>query len=202
MRLRAVVLRVLVVVVFVPGALACFGGVVLFAGRNGDGLLDDTWAYLGGGTVEGVPVVSQVSCVGRTHGGGSRSLQLRDWACVIDLAPPQRPAAVPAPGMTTQEVMEENFRRLAELRRPDRGSSRLNRVLASDRTGDIPTLRRLSAAGEPPRYGIVWGVGELGGRWLHAAFSSALLIGAGAMLLFVSWFVWRRSAALTNPRRG
>jgi uncharacterized membrane protein YqiK len=86
---RKIVLRVLVVVVFVPAALACFWGVVLFTEQNAGGILDDSWAYLGGGTAEGVPPVSLVSCVARTQGGGSRSIRSRVWDCVIDLTPRQ-----------------------------------------------------------------------------------------------------------------
>lgn len=191
--LRVKLARLVGLVLFVPSALACFGGVWLLLVRDGGHLLDDSWAWIGGGTAQGVPVVSGVDCVGRSHGGGSRSLQGRDWVCVIDLAPRQAPAAALRPGASANEVMEENLRRLAELRRRgERGSSRLERVLASNRTGDIPILRRLSREGEAPRYGIVWGVGELAGRWLVTAFMSAFLIGIGAGLLFITWLTWRR----------
>lgn len=203
MILRAVLVRIAVVVLFVPAGLACLWGFSLYAQRDGTGLLDDTLAFLGSGAAEGVPGVSMVHCVGRSHGGGSRSMQLRDWACVVDLAPRQRPAAAPPAGMTPNEVVEANLRRMAELRRPEaRVSNRLERVLASNRTGEIPTLRRLSAEGEPPRYGLVWGVGELAGRWLQAAFQSAFLLGIGVGLLFLSWWLWRRAGVLLKAGRG
>ena len=198
--LRVKLARVAGLVMFVPGALACFVGAWLLVTRDGGRLLDDTRAWLGSGTADGVPLVSGVDCVERSHRGGTRSLQVREWICVIDLAPRQAPVAAPRPGANPIDVVEENLRRLAELRRPGaRASSRLERMLASNRTGDIPTLRRLSREGEAPRYGIVWGLSELAGRWFTTAFMSALLVGIGAGLLFITWLTWRRPPAARGP---
>lgn len=74
-----------------------------------------------------------------------------------------------------------------ELLRPDaRIPASIERVLATDRTGDLPTLRRLSADGEPQRFGVVWSGMEIASRWLQWAVLSALFIGIGIGCLYAA----------------
>lgn len=192
---RALFLRALAVLVFLPAGLACLAVPVLFGERQWGGLLDDTMALFGAGTTEGAPVATSVSCVERNTGGGSRSLRSRDWVCVIDLAVPRPPAAAPARPLTAMEQVEDNLRRLAERRAQPGGGYRLERVLASNRNGEMPEVRRLSAGGEPARFGLVWGPGELAWRWAQSAFLFGLVFGLGFGLLWLVWFIWRRTAA-------
>jgi hypothetical protein len=110
-RRRALVVRTLVILVFLPAALVCLYAPFLFSERDGRGLLDDSWALLGGGTAEGVPVAYYVSCIERNTGGGSRSLRSRDWVCVIDLAQKPQPVAAPARPLTAMEQVEHNTQR-------------------------------------------------------------------------------------------
>lgn len=71
-------------------------------------------------------------------------------------------------------------------------SNRLERQLASNRSGQLPVVRILSAAGEPRRIGLVWGWGEIAWRWAGWLAISLIffLLGGGALLGV--WLAWRR----------
>jgi hypothetical protein len=157
------------------------------------GLIDDTRAWFGAGTAEGVPKVTQVSCLEQRHGSPSqRGVGLSDWRCVLDLAAATRPAEDdPFAGRSYDEGMKEYNRRLSvQLQGLLTGASlpsRLERVLPSDRTGDLPLLRRLSGRNEPPRFGVVWGGAEIVRRWLSWLVMSALFLAFGAACLYAAW---------------
>jgi hypothetical protein len=189
------------VLLIVPIALAClaFPFVLLFL-QGDEGLIDDTRAWLGAGTAQGVPILSQVACVEQRYGSSSsRGVGLSEWSCTLYLEPPRRPAERDPPAvLTEEEAVRENDRQsaaLGDLLRPGNGMpGKIERVLAGDRTGDIPALRRLSAEGEPPRFGLVWSGWELAGRWLYRALLSALFIAIGLFSLYAARGIWRRSA--------
>lgn len=86
--------------------------------------------------------------------------------------------------------MKEDDRRLSEqLKGLISGPSlpsRLERVLPSNRTGDLPLLRRLTGENEPPRFGVVWSEGELLWRWLRWLLVSVLFLGFGATCLYAA----------------
>lgn len=187
-------------VFLVPIALVClaFPFAPLFL-QEDRGLIDDSRAWLGAGTAEDVPEVTQVTCLKRSYGTtGSRGFSSSDWSCTLYIAPrAEPPKQDPWAGMTYQEAMAANDRQVAalsDLLRPENSmSGKIERVLAGDRTGDLPTLRRLSADGEPPRFGTVWSGWEIAGRWLHWALLAALFIGIGLGCLWAARSIWRRS---------
>jgi hypothetical protein len=77
--------------------------------------------------------------------------------------------------------------RLKELNTGVRVPSRIERVLPSNRSGDLPELRRMSGENEPPRFGVIWGGGELLWRWLRRFLVSTLFFGLGAACLYAAW---------------
>lgn len=182
----------------VPAGLACLAFPVarLFLPESA-GMIDDTHAWLGAGTAEGVPAVSQVSCIRQSFGSSSgRGVGLSQWSCTIDLdTAEQRPAGNPFAGMSYEEAMRENVRQIAalsELLRPENIiSGRIERVLATDHTGQPPAVRRLSAEGQPPRFGLVWSGWEIAGRWLLWLVVSGLFIAFGLACLYAARRAWR-----------
>jgi hypothetical protein len=189
------------VFLIVPIALIClalpFG--LLFLDDDA-ATIDDTRAWFGAGTSQGVPAVTQVTCFRRRHGSASsRGIGSSDWSCTLYLDLPRtQPEQDPWAGMTYEQAMAENDRRIAALGETIRSAERIpgsiERVLASDRTGDLPVLRRLSGEGEPPRFGAVWSGWELAGRWLYRAILSAVFIAIGIFCLFAARRIWRGSA--------
>ncbi len=187
-------LRRILAVLLLPVGLVClaFPAAQLVL-KDEAGLIDDTRAWFGAGTAEGVPTVSQVSCLSQRYGSSSqRGIGLSEWQCVLDLAAAAKPAEDdPFAGRSYDEGMKEYNRRLmAQLDGLRRGASlpsRLERVLPSDRSGDLPVLRRLSAEGEPPRFGAVWGGGEILWRWLAWLLVSSVFLAFGAACLFAAW---------------
>ncbi len=187
-------LRRVLAVFLLPAGLVCLAfPVAQLALRDEADLIDDTRAWFGAGTAEGVPTVSHVSCLQQRHGSASqRGVGISDWRCVLDLSAAPRPAEDdPFAARSYDDGMKEYNRRLREqlneLRTSSKLSSRLERVLPSDRTGDLPVLRRLSAEGEPPRFGAVWGGGEIVWRWLAWLMVSALFLAFGAACLYAAW---------------
>ena len=183
-----------------PVALAClaFPFAQLFL-DDGAAMIDDTRAWFGAGTAQGVPAVTQVRCLRHSYGMTTRGPGASEWACSLYLEPPPEPAGKdPWAGLSYEEAMAENDRRIAALAETIRDAERLpaylERVVASDRSGDIPALRRLSAAGAPPRFGVVWSGWEIAGRWLHWAFTSALFLAIGLVCLYAVRRNWRRDA--------
>jgi hypothetical protein len=188
------------VFLIVPIALLCLAFPLVLLSLQGDsGLIDDSRAWFGAGTAEGVPAVTDVSCLKRRYGSNSsRGIGASDWSCTLYLASPQRPPEKdPWAGMTYEEAMRENDRRIAALgellRSGERWPSKIERVVTSDRSGDLPALRRISAPGEPPRFGVVWSGWELAGRWLYSALISALFFAIGLACLYAARRIWRRS---------
>jgi hypothetical protein len=186
-----------IAIFFVAIALVCFAAPVARpAIDDGWGLLDDTRAWFGAGTAEGVPNVSQVSCFRRQFGSTStsrRSGGMSDWNCTIYLGPPdERSQDDPWAGMSPEDAYQEYMRRMNEysdsLLVRSQGEGRIERVLATNRTGTLPTLRRLSS----DRFGVIWGGGELAGRWIAWALLSAVLIGIGVLSLIGARAVRRR----------
>lgn len=71
-------------------------------------------------------------------------------------------------------------------------SNRIERTLATDRSGQLPAIRILSAPGEPRRVGLFWGAGEIAFRWLHWLVISLLFFAFGGFCLSAVWLAWRR----------
>jgi len=189
-------LRQVMALLLLPIGLAClavpFAVMVL---KDDFALFDDTRAWMGAGSTEGAPVVSDVSCTRarRSFASTDRAVSLSGWSCALYLAPASTRGAAqddPFAGRSWQEGMAEWSRRqqaqLDALKERTR-LGRIERMLPGNRTGDLPALRRLSAEGEPPRYGVVWGGGALLWRWLAWLAESVLFIGIGAVLLYVGW---------------
>lgn len=160
-------------------------------------LVDDTRAWFGGGTDQGVPTVTSVHCVGsRAGSNSSRGIGMTTYGCVIDVAA-AKPAAQDDPFKTLpyDQAMEEWRRRtMAELKRVTDPANRLNRIersLPLNRTGTRPTLRRLSADGQPMRFGVVWGAGDLVWRWVQIMLFTAMFWGLGIGLLILARNIWR-----------
>ena len=199
MRRRAIGGRGFAILLFGAAALCLATPFIQIAGQDEGGMLYDSMAWFGAGTLEGAPTVHQVSCSSRRHGstrpGG---FGISDWDCRLMLAPARRPAAPnPYAGMTREQARIESRRLWDEyverLRNGPRLKSSLTRALASNRNGDIPELRWISGEGEDARYGVVWSGSELAGRWLRWSLMAALLWVAGAFLIFSAKARWRRS---------
>ena len=202
MRHRRYLQRALLIL-FVPFGLACLGGpfLMLFA-RDGSGMIDDTRAWFGAGTAEGVPEVSQVSCFSERFGSStsaSRGVGMTSWNCTLYLVPAEAEADDDYwKTMPYDEAMKEYRRRIAErmasLANGERLPGSIERVLATNREGDLPVLRRLSGEGEPLRFGAVWSGWEIAGRWLQWALISALFLGFGCLCLLAARRIWQRTS--------
>lgn len=162
-------------------------GILAFKGDGG--LFDDTRAFFGAGSAQGVPVASYVDCTGSRSGSTTRGFT--SYGCVIDLVATAVPQDNPYTGRSYNDGFIE-WQRRRDAQRANATSNRLERSLAIDRSGVLPTVRRLSAEGEPNRYGLVWGPGELASRWLSALFIGGLFIGIGVPLLLVARKGWQR----------
>lgn len=187
--------------IVVPIALVLLAIPMLMFGGSGGELIDDTRAYFGAGTAQGVPTVTSVYCVGsRTGSNSSRGIGMTDYDCSIDAAAP-RPPAQDDPFKTLpydQAFAEWQRRTTAEIKRvtdPVNASGRIERTLATNRTGTTPTLRRLSADGQPPRFGVVWGGGELAWRWARMLLMTALFWGMALGILVLARRIWRREVS-------
>lgn len=121
--------------------------------------------------------------------------------------PPGGAGSDPYAGLSYEEAMakwraataEQTRREAAELdatiaRSRARGdaSNRIERRLATDRSGELPAVRILSAAGEPRRVGLVWGWSELAWRWTSWLVSSLLIFAFGGFCLYAARVAWRR----------
>lgn len=188
--------------VVIPIALILLAIPFLLFRGSGGALIDDTRAWFGAGTDAGVPAVTSVHCVASRTGSNTRSTRsigMTEYGCVIDVAA-AKPAARDDPFETLpyDQAMEEWQRRtMAELKRATDPANRLNRIarnLAIDRTGTRPTLRRLTPDGQPPRFGVVWGGGELIWRWAKMLLLSALFWGIALGLLILARRIWRRAS--------
>lgn len=186
----------------VPIALLCLAVPPwALCGDEGAVLFDDTRAWFGAGTSAGVPAVTQVNCFPRRTGSRSyRGVGMTDWMCSAYLTPAKdKPQPDPFKTMPYDEAMKEYNRRLmaqlAAINDPgNRMPGYVERALASNRTGDLPTVRRLSPDGEPHRFGVVWSGWELASRWLKWALISAMFFGIGIGILLAARSIWRRRA--------
>ena len=89
----------------------------------------DTRAYFGAGTAESVPPVSAVNCSARAYGTSVRGKPSRTWQCYLTLGNvpfPRRHSTLSIPDIHVQS-----------------GPSFLERELPFDRSGELPTLRRM-----------------------------------------------------------
>lgn len=154
---------------------------------GGWAIVDDTRAALGAG-VPSTLKAEHVDCVMERSGG--RRGSITEYACVIDIAGPVPPAPAEPPKRTGgSRYTGYQDPLLAALRNP-RPGARLERRLPTDHTGELPMVRELSE--EPRRYALVWGAGEITGRWLYWLFTRGLALAFGAVCLFAVWVTWRR----------
>jgi hypothetical protein len=202
--MRRIVFQGLAIFLAIVGLISVmFPFVALFI-PNGSMLPLDTRAYLGAGTAVSAPSVSAVNCSAQEYGTSIRNGRLRMWNCQLTLgrAPsvgaPAKPVA-PYAGMTRAEANAEFQQRLGRLAIPDirvqSGLSSLERELPFDRSGDLPTLRRMSEPGEPPEYGVVWGGRELAARWFMWALMSLLMFAFGGAAIYAARVGWHRGTA-------
>lgn len=161
----------------------------------------------------------------RSGSSSGRGIGMTEYDCVIDLSDAPKPAPVPTPdqagksdakdgdphaGLTYDEAMARWNASMAEhtrsinagieslaAQRRARGdaSNRLTRKLATNRSGELPVVRILSAPGEPRRIGLVWGFGELAWRWVQWLVISLLFFGFGGGCLLAVWIAWKRRPA-------
>ena len=158
------------------GTLVLLGLVVLVvvpADRvwsDGPALWHDTLAYFGFGTDEGVPAVSQIRCsFVRRKGTQDPSF----WDCTLVLGPPDGEPASPT-------VQSPNV---------------LKRELQSNHAGAVPRLRRLSAAGAPAAFGVIWGDADLAWRWSNWVLTCLPLWFTGTACLVGARLAWCRASS-------
>jgi hypothetical protein len=170
---------------------------------GGWAIVDDTRAAFGAGTDASRLKVAAVDCVRERVGSdSSRGIGLTGYACVIDLSEAHDvPTDDPFAGRSWEDGMAEYNRRVAAQmealleRSRARQSNRIERNLATDRTGELPAVRILSADGEPRRVGLIWGFGELAWRWASWLVGNLLVFVFGAALLLAVKIAWKRRPA-------
>lgn len=155
------VLLGLVFIVIVPADRVRFVGPALWS---------DTLAYSGFGTDEGVPAVSQVRCsFVRRKGTQDPSF----WDCTLVLeSPDESPDGDPA----SRTAASPNV---------------LKRELHFNHAGTVPRLRRLSAAEEPPTFGVIWDDADLAWRWSNWVLTCLPLWLVGTACLLGARLAWR-----------
>lgn len=210
MALRLRVARAVAALLLLPAGLICVGfPFYVLTLPGGWDIVDDTRAALGAGTDAGRLKAAAVDCVrGRAGSNSSRGIGLTHYACVIDLSEADDvPTDDPFTGRSWEEGMAEHNRRqnaqmeaLLERSRA-RQSNRVERRLATDRSGEPPAVRILSADGEPRRVGLVWGFGELAWRWASWLVGNLLVFVFGAALLFAVKIAWKRRPAPDQSAR-
>ena len=203
MELRQRIARLVAQLLLLPAGLICVGFpfyMLTLPGRWE--IIDDTRAAFGAGADGGKLKAANVDCVRERSGSNSsRGIGMTEYACVIDLSKANDSATLtddPWVGRSWEEGMAESNRRLnaqmealsEESRAPQ--SNRIERKLATDRSGQLPAVRILSAQGEPRRVGLVWGFGELAWRWAKWLINSLILFAFGAGCLFAVWVAWKR----------
>ena len=182
----------LIGVVFPFAALLMPGGLML---------LPDTRAFLGAGRSDAVPMVRSVHCSPESFGSRLRNGPMRLWDCQLVLVPAASgPASGAAPdpyaGMTQEQARAEFQRRLGALASPTvrtpGEAAMLERRLPFDRSGQLPSLRRMSGDGAPVEYAVVWGWRELASRWFVWGGLGLLMFACGAAALYAARVGWRR----------
>lgn len=195
--------RIAALLLLLPAGLVCIGfPFYRLALPGGWAIVDDTRAALGAGTDAGRLKAASVDCVAERSGSNSsRGIGMTEYACVIDLSEAEAPATPgddPWAGRSYEEGMAGYNRRLtAQMealaeRSRSRVSNRLERRLATDRSGALPAVRILSAPGEPRRIGLVWGPGELAWRWTGWLAGSLVFFALGAGCLYAVRLSWKR----------
>lgn len=183
-------------VLLVPLALVLVAMPFVHMARQDDwGIVDDTRAYFGAGTAEGAPKVTDVRCLKQSYGTSRRGHS--EWACTLYLAYDQEePAPIDWKGQDYDAAFAQWQRQtdaqLKALLTEDHVSGKLERVLASDRSGDLPSLRRLSAEGKPPRLGVVWSGSELAVRWFFRLLLFVVFLTLGGLCLLAARLLWWR----------
>ena len=206
MPLRILFARAVAFLVLLPAGLICVAvpfWMLTLPGRWE--IIDDTKAALGAGMDGGRLRASYVDCVRERSGSGSsRGIGMTEYGCVIDLSeaedPQPGPTDDPWTGRTWEEGMAEHSRRInagidalaAQRAARSNSSNRLTRKLATDRSGQRPSVRILSAPADPRRVGLVWGFGELAWRWGQWLTTGLLFFGLGAGCLLAVWMAWTR----------
>lgn len=207
MPLRILLARIVGLILLLPAGLLCVGfPFARFALPGGGDIIADTRAAFGAGTDGGKLKAYHVDCVRERSGSNSsRGIGITEYGCVIDLAEEQEqeqppPPADPGADRTFEEAMADHNRSInaaleavtAHSKRMA-GSNRIERQLATNRTGQLPAVRILSAPGEQPRrIGLVWGFGELAWRWGQWLVTSLLFFGFGGGCLFAVYIAWKR----------
>lgn len=138
----------------------------------------DTRAYFGAGTAESVPPVSAVNCSARAYGTSVRGKPSRTWQCYLTLGNvpfPRRHSTLSIPDIDVQS-----------------GPSFLERELPFERSGELPTLRRMSGDGKPLEYGVIWGGRELASRWSMWALTALLMCAFGGAAICAARVAWHR----------
>lgn len=194
--------RGIVAAIFVPLGLFCVAVPIWMLTLPGArDIFDDTRAALGGGREEGAPIASKVDCTVDPRASSSgRATNMARYDCAIDLGEELGPApAAPlqqSGGAVTTEQIADYVASLdayaAKAQARANASNRVKRKLTSDRSGELPAVRLLSAEGDPSRLGLVWGAGELAGRWAWWLFINGLFLGMGVGMLVAARMVWRR----------
>ncbi len=168
------------------------------ASADGDAMFNDTRAFFGAGTMEGAPRAASVSCTAsRSGSGSSRGVGITEYNCVIDLtSSPDPQGEIQVRGRSHDDIFREwQQRRDARFGRPgdaSAASNRLERRLALNYSGELPTVRVLSSDGEPRRIGLVWGAGEMFSRWLQWLLISALFLAFGAAGFYAGVKAWTK----------
>lgn len=205
--LRQRIARVVALLLLLPAGLVCVATpfwMLTLPGRAE--IIDDTLAAFGAGTDGGRLRAAYVDCVAQRSGSSSsRGIGMTEYGCVIDLTtePAPEPAGQggdPYAGLTPEEAMAKHSRSMnagiealaAQRRARGDGSNRLERKLATNRTGQLPTVRILSAEGQPRRIGLVWGFGEIAWRWGNWLVTSLIFFSFAAACLFAVWIAWMR----------
>jgi hypothetical protein len=183
----------------IPIAFVLLAIPILLFRSSGSELIDDTRAYFGAGSAAGVPTVTEVNCVAsRSGSNSSRGIGMTDYGCSLHLAAGEEaPRDDPFKTLPYDEAMVEWSRRttaqMKAINDPaNRIPSTIERSLATNRSGDLPTLRRLTPDGQPQRFGVVWGGGELTFRWAKMLLLSALFWGPALGSLYLARKIWRR----------
>jgi len=206
MPLRIRIARAVALLLLLPAGMICIGfPFYRLTLPGGWAIVEDTRAAFGAGSDAGRLKAAHVDCVRERSGSNSsRGIGMTEYACVIDLSE-KKEKAYAAPtgnawaGRSWEEGMAEHSRRInAQIeamgaqRSRSTVSNRIERRLATNRTGELPAVRILSGKDEPRRVGLVWGFGELGWRWASWLVSSLLFLAFGGFCLLAVRLAWKK----------
>ena len=198
--MRRLMFRSVAIFLAIVGLISLLFPLIALVNPGGSMLLD-THAYLGAGTAGSVPSVSAVNCWPQEFGTSIRNRRARLWDCKLTLGPGSSvaPTAMPIDpheGKTGAQASAAFQRRLSSLAIPDIRvqsiPSMLERKLPFDRSGQLPTLRRMSVIGEPLKYGVIWSGRELASRWFIFGCMSLLSFAFGGAAIYGARVAWHR----------